>query len=333
MNAVIIAAMSLERRNFFQKFFLNRPWPSGKSRGCGAPAKLWLCLAACVLAACGGGVAPLPSPQPPAAPTLTTEPSPSPTVFQPNPTSLPLAARVNGEGLPLAQYEAELERFQSAAGAEITADDQQRVLDDLIDELLLAQGAVEAGFKLDEAGLQARIDALSQELGGLADLERWQAENGYTAESFRESLRRSSAAAWMRDRIAAGVPETVEQVHARQVLFYNAEQAAAALARLEAGIEFAALAAEADPLTRGDLGWFPRGYLLDGKLEEAAFGLQPGETSPVIETEVGYHILQVIEREAERPLDPDARLKLQVQALQDWLEVRRSESQIEILAP
>jgi hypothetical protein len=35
----------------------------------------------------------------------------------------------------------------------------------------------------------------------------------------------------------------------------------------------------ADPLTRGDLGWVPRGYLLDEKIEEAAFGLQVGGTA------------------------------------------------------
>ena len=44
------------------------------------------------------------------------------------------------------------------------------------------------------------------------------------------------------------------------------------------------LAAEYDPVAEGELGWFPRGYLFDKELEDAAFGLQAGEYSQVIET-------------------------------------------------
>jgi parvulin-like peptidyl-prolyl isomerase len=53
----------------------------------------------------------------------------------------------------------------------------------------------------------------------------------------------------------------------------------------------------------------------------------------VIQTEAGFHILQVIERDPQRPLSPDARLALQTQALKDWLAARRQASQIEILGP
>jgi hypothetical protein len=41
----------------------------------------------------------------------------------------------------------------------------------------------------------------------------------------------------------------------------------------------------------------------------------------------------VIERDPQRPLDPDARLKLQMQALQSWLAKERSQSEIQILSP
>ncbi len=44
--------------------------------------------------------------------------------------------------------------------------------------------------------------------------------------------------------------------------------------QLQAGADFATLAYRYDPLTGGDLGWFPRGVLTQPAVEEAAFSLQ-----------------------------------------------------------
>lgn len=45
----------------------------------------------------------------------------------------------------------------------------------------------------------------------------------------------------------------------------------------------------------GELGFFSRGYMVS-EFESAAFALKPGEVSPVIETQLGFHIIQLIER-------------------------------------
>jgi peptidyl-prolyl cis-trans isomerase C len=159
------------------------------------------------------------------------------------------------------------------------------------------------------------------------------ADNGYLEADFRRDLARSIAAAWMRDQVAAAVPQAAEQVHARQILVYQREQAEEALAQLQAGQDFATLAARYNAITAGDLGWFPRGYLLDPALDEAVFSLEPGEYSSILETPTGFHIIQVIERDAERALEAEARLTLQTQALQSWLEEQRMESDIQIFDP
>ena len=45
----------------------------------------------------------------------------------------------------------------------------------------------------------------------------------------------------------------------------------------------------------GELGFFTRGDMV-GEFEAAAFALKPGEVSPIIETNYGFHIIQLIER-------------------------------------
>ena len=84
---------------------------------------------------------------------------------------------------------------------------------------------------------------------------------------------------------------------------------------------------------RTDIGWFPRGYLTEPAIEEAAFNLQPGEVSPIIETRLGFHILKVTGRDPERMLEPEAYLALQAQALQRWLDDARAQSEIQVLIP
>jgi peptidyl-prolyl cis-trans isomerase C len=198
---------------------------------------------------------------------------------------------------------------------------------------LLASAAVQNGFKVDNATLDERNQRLVDQLGSQAALDSWMQTYSYDQATFRQALKRSIASAWMRDQIAAGVPKSAEQVHARQILLYTADQANEVMGLLKAGNDFGNLAVQYDPVTRGDLGWFPRGYLLDKKLEDTAFSLQPEATSEVIETLAGYHILQVLERADQRPLTPEALLAQQVQAVKAWLEQRRGQAEIQILVP
>lgn len=269
-----------------------------------------------------------PATETPAIPTQTPPP--------PTPTPPPLAAIVNDEWLTEDEFLAEVERYraaQQALGDEVSADDAARVvLDDLIAQVLLAQAARADGFEITEADLGSRLEALASEVGGMDALAAWQSDHGYTDESFRSALKRAVEAAWMRDNIIAAVPGTAEQVHVQQILLYNEDAARKVADQLSAGANFADLAALYDPNTSGELGWFPRSYLLESDLEEAAFSLEPGQRSDVIATEVGYHILLVLERDPQRPLSPDAYLVMQEKALQDWLAQKRTESEI-VLAP
>lgn len=267
----------------------------------------------------------------PTAPVATASPLP------PTPTQEPIAAEINGEVLTAREFEAELSRLQvSQASRGITmdvADQRKKVLDELAGQVLLAQAARDAGFTLDDAGLQKRIDALAASLGGVDELAQWQADHGYTAEDFRLALARQAAAEYQIEQIAAGVPAMAEQVHVRQILTFDQAGADTALSRVNSGTDFATLAYRYDAVTGGDLGWFPRGFLTAPEVEEAAFALEAGQVSGIIKSSVGYHIIMVIEKQDQRPLSPDALLILQQKAVEDWIASRTAASTIEVFTP
>ena len=250
--------------------------------------------------------------------------------LQPSETPLSLTALVNGEVISEAEYQAELARYRAAVGTEMATADEQYVLQELIDQLLMAQAAEKSGFIVDEAMVQSWIEQL--DIGEQA-LQDWLSEHDYTDASFRATLARSIAAAWMRDQVIADVPKTAEQVHARQVLLYNSEEADGVFGQLEAGADFETLAEQYDPLTKGDLGWFPRGYLTVPELDDVVFNLAPGEHSPVIQTILGYHILQLVEKDVAHPLTPNTYRVVQTQALVHWLQDLRDQSEIIIYSP
>lgn len=271
----------------------------------------------------------------------TTEPvptiyAPTFTPAPPTPTLEPMALTVNGEGITIVEFEAEVARYLAAHTALGSTVDEQTareiVAEDFITQLLLAQAARGNGFRLDEAALQERIDSLAAQAGGAEALSAWQTAHGYSEQAFRSALRRAAEGAWMRDKIITSVPGTAEQVHVQQILLYNQETAQNFLLQLNGGADFDELALRADPLTRGDLGWVPRGYLLNQQIEEIAFGLETGQYSDVVATDVGFHILKVLARNPARPLSPDAYLALQELALRNWVEDQRRVATV-VLAP
>jgi parvulin-like peptidyl-prolyl isomerase len=280
-----------------------------------------------LLSACSSGLNVFPTATP-ILPTFTPSP--------PTATSVPSAIKVNADSITLDEFTAELARYQAAQTALGNHPTDQEaagpVIEEFITQLLLAQGAQEAGFTLDEPALQTRIDALAAKLGGADKLSAWQQAHGYSDQNFRVVLKREAAAAWMRDKLITSMPASQEQVHIRQILLYNQDSAKKVWDRLQAGTDFDEIAAGVDPVTLGDIGWFPHGYLAEKPVEDAAFALAPGKYSDIIQDKVGFHIIKLIERQANRPLSPDEVLALQNRAVEDWLANRRQKSNI-VLAP
>ncbi len=93
-----------------------------------------------------------------------------------------------------------------------------------------------------------------------------------------------------------------EQVRARHILVDSAAAAAAVMARLESGEDFAQVARALSKDTGtaangGDLGWFGRGRMLPA-FEKAAFDATIGKVVGPVQTQYGFHVIQVEEKKA-----------------------------------
>lgn len=275
----------------------------------------------------------------PEATSTTVPPSPSPTPK--------LAAMVNGQPVYLTDYERELGRYEAsleAQGIDPSSPEGQQnlaqarawVLDVMIEQVLIEQAAEEAGVVVSQADVDEEMEDLIAENGGeekfRAKLKEW----GETYEDARREVRAQLIGMAMTERIVEAVPETAEHIRARHILVDTLQEAERIHAQLETGADFAALAKahSQDESTRksgGDLGFFPRGILMAPEVEEAAFALQPGEFSDVIESSLGYHIVKVVERDPDRPIGPENLRIMQDQAIQEWIEGLWAEADVERL--
>jgi foldase protein PrsA len=256
-------------------------------------------------------------------------------------------AVVNGEEVSTAAYQAELERALDSVTAQYAVDwnapenrsllpsFQEQVLDQVIDQILLHQLASEEGITATPEEVDAEIaeiQAQIQQDGSFADWDSFLAANNLTEELIRSLLA---------DQILAdGLAEihsdssVVEQVNASHILVETEETGQEVLDKLDAGEDFAALAAEysTDPGSKdqgGDLGWFPRGMMVP-EFEEAAFALEAGETSELVQSDFGFHIIRVHDK-GEREMDPELAAQVKSQQFQAWFAAQRAEAGIERL--
>ena len=267
--------------------------------------------------------------------TAPADPTAMPT-FPPSPTPEALAALVNGQPVYLADYERKLDQYKASLPAQgidpDSPDGQARlawarayVLNVMIEQVLTEQTAADAGVIISAADVDAYMQEIIAENGGEEQFRAKLAERGETYEDAWQEVRAELIGMAMTQRIIEGVPATAEHIHARHILLDTPEEAERILGQLRAGADFAALAMaySQDPNTReigGDLDWFPRGILLVPEVEEAAFALPPGQFSEVVASPLGYHIVQVIERDPARSVSQKNLLFLQERVLQEWIE-------------
>lgn len=131
--------------------------------------------------------------------------------------------------------------------------------------------------------------------------------------------------------IGAEVPQTAPQVNARHILVSTEDLARELHDRATGGSDFAQLARsnsidQVTAPTGGELGWFTQDQMVT-PFSDAAFSLEPGQVSEPIQTQFGWHIIQVEDTAEDRPLTDAQYQGAQEKAVQQRLdEVRASMS-------
>jgi foldase protein PrsA len=264
-----------------------------------------------------------------------------------------LVATVNGKGIPLSEYREFLRlRLDSLASQyqidwamediePVLRDVESQALEQLIEFELMAQEAEALDVSVDEVEVDEFMRDVQEsiiESGGFATWEEYQETLELSDEGFERIIRQSLLTQKMMERQSADMETEVEQVHARHILVSDEALAQEILDKLAEGDDFGGLATafseDAHSAQQaGDLGWFPRGVMVPA-FEEAAFALEPGETSPIVASDYGFHIIQVLDK-GRQELDPYYLAQFQQQAFVEWLDTVRAEAEIEryILEP
>jgi peptidyl-prolyl cis-trans isomerase C len=200
------------------------------------------------------------------------------------------------------------------------------IVDQLVDQTLLA-GLVSESEETDP--LEVRLHLENERRGSLA--ARLIGERIATAPD------EAAVQAAYDARLAAFEPEN--EYSAAHILVATEEEAADIRARIDAGEDFAALAAEhsTDPgsaANGGSLGWFGLGRMVP-EFETAVTGLEVGAVSDPVETQFGWHVIRLDDtRQTSLPpleaLRGEIVSELQEQALQAEVEALRAEADIVI---
>ncbi|MFQ5446424.1 MAG: peptidylprolyl isomerase, partial [Saprospiraceae bacterium] len=244
-------------------------------------------------------------------------------------------AHVGGEIVLLSELE-EQYALLSEKNANLPPEARCFILDNLLTSKLLINQAkldsIEVTEVEVEAQLNARIDQILEYMGG--DMSQFEDYYGQTISevkaSFREDLRNKLLSERMSNQVMADIAVTPSEVKRffnkipKDSLPYfnsevevgelvykplvNAEERQKAIEKLkslrkrivEDGEDFAELAKTfsddfASARIGGDLGWTKRGKFVP-EFEAAAYKLDEGKVSDVVESPFGYHLIQLISR-------------------------------------
>jgi foldase protein PrsA len=256
-------------------------------------------------------------------------------------------ARVNGEEIATDDYRQELKSALHSVTAQYMVDwndpkntsmlpsFQDQVLDQMIERVLVRQLASQEGVAVDAEEIEDEMAALRDQIEQDPNIGTWDdflAMNDLTEQAIQSQIADRMLMVALAENL--GAAQATEHVHASHILVETEEVGQEVLDKLADGEDFGALAAEysTDPGSKdqgGDLGWFPPGMMVP-EFEAAAFSLEPGETSELVKSNFGYHIILVHGKE-ERDLDPRAYAQVQEQTFRAWFLPKKAEADIERL--
>lgn len=207
-----------------------------------------------------------------------------------------------------------------------------KIVEGLIDQELLLQESRNRGVVISQEQVDAEFDKYESQFPDAEALEANLAKEGYTIDSLKGQIEKYMYITTFVDEMVTGEisvsreeiqtfydenpqyftqPEQIQASHILLTFGEEAERtreeaqrlAESLIEELENGADFAELAAnrsDGPSAPRGgDLGPFGKGQMVP-EFEAAAFALDPGEISGVVETDFGLHIIKVTDKTEEQ---------------------------------
>jgi peptidyl-prolyl cis-trans isomerase C len=289
-------------------------------------------------------------------------------------------AIVNGTKIPASDVDRKIEMIKkrySEMGTPIPQDQlagmKEKLINNLVEQELLYQECQAQGFTVDDVAVETDFDNFKKQFKSEEDYQKQIKDLNYTEDVLKSQIKKTKAIQQLIEKnviSAIVIPDSdlkayydshpdefkqPERARARHILVKvdaNASEADKATARkkiegiqaqLKKGGDFAKLATENSDCPSkkngGDLGFFTRGQMVK-PFEDAAFSLKPGGTSGIVETQFGYHIIQLEEKEPASTLTFDqAKEQLQQKlkqekirdALKAYIESLKNKGKVEIV--
>jgi len=262
--------------------------------------------------------------------------------------------------------------LEGAAGAVFRLRLQADSVYEVVRRELYRQEADRRGIRVSRSEINAAANAeytnVLQTYGVTEDqLGTYLAQQGSSLAAYQETIRTEVESQLIDDAVRAAVAGTVtptddellayfeaniaqydveEQVRASHILVSDLETAQEIRRLLDEGADFAELASiysidTSNKDSGGDLGWFGRGRMV-AEFEDAAFSMEIGEISQPVQTEFGYHIISLTDREdAHTPTLDEVRedvladytTEVENERVAAWYEELYSESEIDVAFP
>ncbi len=281
-----------------------------------------------------------------------------------------VAAKVNGEAITIDELTVQVDQlkkqypqmFEGADGEGRLLDFKQRLLDNLVNQKLIEQAATEQKIVVTDADVKKQVDQLK---AGFKDDAQFQAalkSAGMDAEGLTKQIKDQLVTQKLIEKLSKNTKITPVEMQAyydknkaqfeqkaakraEHILFKPEDKKTAqkVLTELKSGADFSALAKKysvdtATAAKGGDLGWPTTPYV--DEFEAALRKLDKGDTSPLVQTPYGWHIIRVTEtregsqqkfEEVKDQIDQILIQQKRADAYQKFLDGLKKKAKIEIL--